>query len=97
MSDIHFQSKRRKTKAQLDAEKSRKAEEKQSLEQRLAEVEEMQREIAGLRALNENNQGAHDQLVGLIRRGHVVRNGDGSCSVPVAEQQEQMNANGLNQ
>ena len=60
MSDIPFQSKRRKTKAQLDAEKSRKAEEKQILEQRLAEVEEMQREIAGLRALNENNQGAHD-------------------------------------
>jgi len=57
----------------------------------------MQREIAGLRALNENNQGAHDQLVGLIRRGHVVRNDDGSCSVPVAEQQEQMAANELNQ
>ena len=97
MSDVLIQSKRRKTKAQLDAEKSRKAEEKQSLEQRLAEVEEMQREIAGLRALNENNQGAHDQLVGLIRRGHVVRNGDGSCSVPVAEQQEQMAANEMNQ
>ena len=97
MSDVHIQSKRRKTKAQLDAEKSRKAEEKQLLEQRLAEVEEMQREIAGLRALNENNQGAHDQLVGLIRRGHVVRNDDGSCSVPLAEQQEQMNANVLNQ
>ena len=97
MSDVLIQSKRRKTKAQLDAEKSRKAEEKQLLEQRLAEVEEMQREIAGLRALNENNQGAHDQLVGLIRRGHVIRNDDGSCSVPLAEQQEQMAANELNQ
>jgi len=32
MSDVLIQSKRRKTKAQLDAEKSRKAEEKQSLE-----------------------------------------------------------------
>ena len=57
----------------------------------------MQQEINGLKALNSNNQAAYDQLCGFIQRGHVVRNEDGSCSVPVAEQQEQMDANGLNQ
>ena len=45
----------------------------------------MKQEIDGLKALNENNAAAYDQLCGLIQRGHVVRNEDGSCSVPLAE------------
>ncbi len=57
----------------------------------------MRQEIAGLKALNENNAAAYDQLCGLIQRGHVVRNDDGSCSVPVAGQQERMAANGIDQ
>ena len=48
----------------------------------------MQQEIAGLRALNGNNQAAYDQLCELIHRGLVVRNEDGSCSVPGVEQQQ---------
>ena len=57
----------------------------------------MQQEIAGLRALNGNNQAAYDQLCELIHRGLVVRNEDGSCSVPQADQQQQMAANEMNQ
>ena len=57
----------------------------------------MQQEINGLKALNGNNQAAYDQLCELIHRGHVVRNEDGSCSVPVAEQQQQMAPQDLNQ
>ena len=56
----------------------------------------MQQEINGLKALNGNNQAAYDQLCGLIQRGHVVRNEDGSCSVPLAEQQ-QMGREDMNQ
>jgi hypothetical protein len=57
----------------------------------------MQQEIAGLRALNGNNQAAYDQLCELIHRGLVVRNEDGSCSVPGAEQQQQMAPRDMNQ
>ena len=56
----------------------------------------MQHEINGLKALNGNNQAAYDQLCELIHRGLVVRNEDGSCSVPLAEQQ-QMAPQDLNQ
>ena len=47
----------------------------------------MQQEIDGLKALNGNNQAAYDQLCELIHRGLVVRNEDGSCSVPQADRQ----------
>ena len=54
-------------------------------------------EINGLKALNGNNAAAYDQLCELIHRGLVVRNEDGSCSVPQANQQQQMAANEMNQ
>ena len=63
----------------------------------MAQFAEMQQEINGLKALNGNNQAAYDQLCELIHRGLVVRNEDGSCSVPVAEQQQQMAPQDMNQ
>ena len=91
-----MQSKRRRTKAQIDADKEQAAEQEQANAAKLAQFAELRQEIAGLKALNENNAAAYDQLCGLIQRGHVVRNEDGTCSVPLAEQQ-QMAAQDLNQ
>ena len=91
------QSKRRRTKAQIDADKEKKQRDDAVVQERLAAAEEMRQELSALKAMNENNQAAYDQLCGLIQRGHVVRNEDGSCSVPVAEQQERMAANGIDQ
>ena len=67
------------------------------MQEKLASVDELQMEINGLKALNGNNAAAYDQLCELIHRGLVVRNEDGSCSVPLADQQQQMAANEMNQ
>ena len=67
------------------------------MQEKLASVDELQMEINGLKALNGNNAAAYDQLCELIHRGLVVRNEDGSCSVPQAEQQQQMAPQDMNQ
>ena len=60
------QSKRRRTKAQIDADKEKKQREEAALQERLAAAEEMRQELSALKAMNENNAAAYDQLCGLI-------------------------------
>ena len=81
-------SKRRRTKAQIDADRILAAQKKIDIEEKLAAFEQMQQERDELRAKLVNDQAATNVLNGLISKGHVARASDGNWVVPSVENSE---------
>ena len=74
-------SKRRKTKAQLEAESLQEKVKMQVNENAMQAVEELQQRIRQLEAENNNNRAAIQILQGMIDRGEAEVEEDGSVSL----------------
>lgn len=88
---LKAQSKRRRTKQQVDIDKQAADEKEVEIQRKIAEVNRLRAERNALAEEVDNNKGAYIQLTGLISKGHVVQDKEGNCHVPVAEESEQMN------
>ena len=76
---LTVQSKRRKTKQQIVAEKLHAQEEEVQIQQKLASIEALEAQLEEAKADALNNKGAYVQLTGLISKGHVVQDQEGNC------------------
>ena len=71
-------SKRRRTKAEIKAEKEETVRKELEIQQKLAAADQMQAQFLALQDQAQNNQNAHDILCDFLKKGVLVKDSEGN-------------------